>query len=153
MRTLIVAEFISLDGVIQGPGGPDEDPTGGFRFGGWVAPYADEATGQDVEDLHSRPFELLLGRRTYDIWATYWPNVGTDSAGSAIADLFNRVPKYVATHRPATLAWQNSHALQGALADAVRASSTPGRVLITRYVRTGEVRTGTFDEVDVPEET
>ena len=121
MRTLIVAEFISLDGVIQGPGGPDEDPTGGFRFGGWVAPYADEATGQDVEDLHSRPFELLLGRRTYDIWAAYWPHVGTDSANGVIADLFNRVPKHVATHRPATLAWQNSHALQGALADAVRA--------------------------------
>ena len=55
MRTLIVAEFISLDGVIQGPGGPDEDPAGGFRFGGWVAPYADEATSRDVEDLHSGP--------------------------------------------------------------------------------------------------
>ena len=213
MRTLIVAEFISLDGVIQGPGGPEEDSGDGFRFGGWVVPYADEITGRDVEDLHSRPFELLLGRRTYDIWAAYWPFVAEDSPSNAIAEVFNRVPKHVATHKPATLSWQNSHALEGALGTAVaelkqrsganllvwgsgdmvhqllaaglvdelrlqihpvvlgrgkrlfddkaeasafnlvHSSSTTGGVLITRYVRTGEVQTGTFDEVDVPEET
>ena len=213
MRTLTVAEFISLDGVIQAPGGPAEDPTGGFRFGGWVTPYADEVTGHDVEDLHARPFELLPGRNTYDIWAAYWPHVPRDSASGAIGDLFSSVPKHVATHRPATLVWQNSHALQGDLVRAIRSlknqeganlltwgsgdmvhqllaaglvdelrlqihpvvlgrgkrlfddkaeasaftlvhsSSTPGGVLITRYVRTGEVRTGRFDEVDVPEET
>ena len=96
MRKLIVAEQISLDGVIQAPGGPEEDSSGDFRLGGWVVPYADEAIGQAVQDLLSQPFALLLGRRTYDIWAAYWPHV---RAGHAIADLFNSVPKHVATHR------------------------------------------------------
>src|SRR5258705_11000927 len=76
MRKLIVAEFISLDGVIQAPGGPDEDPSGEFRFGGWQVPYNDEAIGRAVLDLFSQPFELLLGHRTYDIWAAYWPRIG-----------------------------------------------------------------------------
>jgi dihydrofolate reductase len=75
MRKLIVAEHISLDGIIQAPGGPKEDPSDGFRFGGWTVPYADKAIGQAVQDLLSQPFELLLGRRTYDIWAAYWPRV------------------------------------------------------------------------------
>ena len=208
MRKLIVAEQISLDGVIQSPGGPKEDPGGNFRLGGWVVPYADEIIGQLLQDLFSQPFELLLGRRTYEIFAAYWPRVRADSASHAIADLFNSVPKHVATHRSDTLDWQNSHALEGDLADAIRAlkhqdganlltwgsgdmvgqllaaglvdelrlliypvvlargkrlfgnnaqvsaftlahsTSTPGGVLITRYVRSGEVRTGTFEEVE-----
>src|SRR5262245_13973517 len=118
MRKLIVAEQISLDGVIQAPGGPEEDPSDGFRLGGWVVPYADERIGQAVQEGLSQPFELLLGRRTYDIWAAYWPHV---RAGHAIADRFNSVPKHVATHRPDTLDWQNTHALKGDLAGAVRA--------------------------------
>ena len=73
MRKLIVAEQISLDGVIQSPGGPEEDPSGDFRLGGWVVPYADELIGQALQDLLSQPFELLLGRRTYEIFAAYWP--------------------------------------------------------------------------------
>jgi dihydrofolate reductase len=121
MRKLIVAEHISLDGIIQAPGGPKEDPSGDFRLGGWTVPYADKAIGQAVQDLLSQPFELLLGRRTYDIWAAYWPRVRADSASQAIADLFNSVPKHVATHRSDTLDWQNSHALKGDLADAIRA--------------------------------
>jgi dihydrofolate reductase len=121
MRKLIVAEFISLDGVIQAPGGPDEDPSGGFRFGGWQAPYQDDAVGGAVMDLFSQPFELLLGRRTYDIWAAFWPHVGADSPSHSIAAAFNRVRKHVATHRPDTLDWQNSHAIQGGLVDGVRA--------------------------------
>src|SRR5262249_19140074 len=205
MRKLIVAEHISLDGVIQAPGGPKEDPSGDFRLGGWIVPYADEFIGQALQELFSQPFELLLGRRTYDIWAAYWPHV---QAGNAIADRFNSVPKHVATHRSDTLDWQNSHALKGDLTDAIRAlkhqdganlltwgsgdmvrqllaaglvdelrlliypvvlgrgkrlfgdnaqvsaftlahsTSTPGGVLITRYVRSGEVRTGTFEDVE-----
>src|SRR5262245_55523617 len=97
MRKLIVAEQISLDGVIQSPGGPKEDPSGDFRLGGWVAPYADEVIGQALQGLLSQPFELLLGRRTYEIFAAYWPHVRADSASHAIADLFNSVPKQVAT--------------------------------------------------------
>src|SRR5215831_19659497 len=121
MRTLIVAEQISLDGVIQSPGGPEEDRSGDFRLGGWVVPYYDEVIGQALQDLLSQPFELLLGRRTYDIFAAYWPRVRAESASHAIADLFNRVPKHVATHRPDTLDWQNSHALEGDFAGAMRA--------------------------------
>lgn len=118
MRKLIVAEHISLDGVMQAPGGPEEDPSGGFRLGGWITPYADKGIGQALQDLFAQPFELLLGRRTYDIWAAYWPRV---PAGNFIADLFNSVPKHVATHRADTLDWQNSHALKGDLVDAIRA--------------------------------
>lgn len=118
MRKLIVAEHISLDGVVQAPGGPEEDRSGDFRLGGWTVPYADEAIGQELQDMFSQPFELLLGRRTYEIWAAYWPHV---RAGHAIGDLFNSVPKHVATHRSDTLEWQNSHALKGDLVDAIRA--------------------------------
>jgi dihydrofolate reductase len=120
MRKLIVAEQISLDGVIQSPGDPEEDPSGAFHLGGWVVPYADEVIGQALQDLLSQPFELLLGRRTYDIFAAYWPRVRADSARYAIANLFNSVPKYVATHRSDTLDWQNSRALEGDLAEAIR---------------------------------
>ena len=118
MRKLIVAEHISLDGVIQAPGAPKEDPSGDFRLGGWTAPYFDDAIGETIEELFSQPFELLLGRRTYDIWAAYWPNV---RAGNPIADKFNSVPKHVATHRADSLKWQNSHALKGDIVNAVRA--------------------------------
>lgn len=126
MRKLIVAEHISLDGVIQSPGGPEEDPSGGFRLGGWIAPYADAAIAQELRDLFSQPFELLLGRRTYDIWAAYWPRVPVDSGSRGIADLFNSVAKYVATHRSDPLGWQNSQALKGSLADAIRALKQQG---------------------------
>ncbi|SAK52261.1 hypothetical protein AWB76_01684 [Caballeronia temeraria] len=208
MRKLIVSTFISLDGVIQAPGGPREDPSGGFRFGGWIVPFADEAIGQHVQSLLAQPFELLLGRNTYDIFASHWPDVPADSKSRAIADVFNRVPKHVATHLSAGLDWQNSRALEGDLADAVRAlkeeegaglltfgsgdmvrqllaaglvdelcllifpvmlgrgkrlfaddaqvsaftlahsTRTPGGVLITRYARGGEVRTGSFEDAD-----
>jgi dihydrofolate reductase len=120
MAKLIVAEQISLDGVIQSPGGPEEDPSGDFRLGGWVAPFADDVIVQALHDLLSRPFELLLGRRTYDIFAAYWPHVGANSGGHPIAERFNSVPKHVATHRSDSLDWQNSHALEGDLAGAIR---------------------------------
>jgi dihydrofolate reductase len=120
MRQLIVSTFISLDGVMQSPGRPEEDPSGDFRLGGWMVPYADEAIGRNLQELLSQPFELLLGRCTYDIFAAYWPQVPADSGNHTIADLFNSVPKHVATHRPGTLQWQNSHALEGDLADAIR---------------------------------
>lgn len=121
MRKLIVAEHISLDGVIQAPGGPKEDPSGDFRLGGWEVPYDDDAIGEFVKELMAPPFELLLGHLTYEIWARYWPNVPVDSFARPIADLFNSVPKYVATRRPESLTWNNSHALKGDVADAVRA--------------------------------
>jgi dihydrofolate reductase len=120
MRKLTVSAFISLDGVIQAPGGPREDLSGDFRLGGWIVPYGDEAIGGYVQELLSKPFELLLGRCTYDIFAAHWPQVPAGSPSRGIADLFNSVRKHVATHRPKTLEWQNSHALEGGLADALR---------------------------------
>lgn len=132
MRKLIVAEHISLDGVIQGPGGPEEDPGGRFKLGGWSAPFDDEAIGRFVEELHAPPFELLLGRVTYDIWAAYWPKVPSDAPHGAIADAFNGTAKHVATHRPDSLGWKNSHALKGEPAAAVAAlKKTKGPDLLT----------------------
>lgn len=115
MRRIVTAAFVSLDGVMQAPGGPQEDPSGGFRHGGWTFPYFDEAVGAAIGEGFAQGFDLLLGRRTYDIFAAHWPHVATDPAaptydeGSAgIAATFNAVTKYVATHAPDTLSWENS---------------------------------------------
>lgn len=115
MRKLTAAVFLSLDGVMQGPGGPDEDPTGGFRFGGWTAPFDDESNGRIMGPLFEGEHDLLLGRRTYDIFAAYWPYHQDIPVGAT----FQRVNKYVATHSDAPLEWDNSCRLQGDLASAV----------------------------------
>ncbi|MBD9477668.1 dihydrofolate reductase family protein [Pseudoxanthomonas sp. PXM02] len=119
MSRLIVAVMVSLDGVIQAPGGPEEDTSGGFAHGGWVWPFAGEDEAMD--GLFAQPFSLLLGRRTYDIFAGYWPQVSSDAPHGGIADAFNGTTKYVATHHPDTLAWQHSHALGADIVSAVRA--------------------------------
>jgi dihydrofolate reductase len=106
MRRIIDSTFISLDGVMQAPGGPEEDPVGGFALGGWTFPHFDAALGGAMGEIFSRPFDLLLGRKTYDIFAAHWPNV-TDP-NDPIAGLFNRVTKYVASRGNPKLAWQNS---------------------------------------------
>lgn len=97
MRKIIVGAFVSLDGIMQAPGGPHEDPVGGFDHGGWAAPYFDETMGQAVDEMFSRPFDLLLGRKTYDIFAAHWPYAGPDDP---IGPLFDRITKYVATRNP-----------------------------------------------------
>ncbi|MER9848745.1 dihydrofolate reductase family protein [Mesorhizobium sp. M0106] len=107
MRKIIAATFVSLDGVMQAPGGPQEDPVGGFKFGGWTFHYWDDVMGAEMGETFSKPFALLLGRRTYDIFAAHWPYQKNDP----IADSFNAVTKYVATHRPDSLSWQNSQPL------------------------------------------
>ena len=109
MRRIIVATFTSLDGVMQAPGGPQEDPTGGFSLGGWTAPYFDEALGASLGEIFGRPFDLLLGRKTYEIFAGHWPYV-TDP-NDPIASVFNRITKYVASRSTPTLSWQNSQLL------------------------------------------
>ncbi|WP_213603826.1 dihydrofolate reductase family protein [Pseudoxanthomonas japonensis] len=119
MRRLIAAVMVSLDGVMQAPGGPDEDTSGGFAHGGWVWPYAGEDEAMD--GLFAQPFALLLGRRTYDIFAGYWPHVRSDAPHGGIADAFNGAAKYVATHHPDSLGWQHSHALGADVVSAVRA--------------------------------
>jgi dihydrofolate reductase len=115
MRKVIVSEFVSLDGVMQAPGGPDEDPTGGFELGGWTFNYWDEMMNQAMGEGMKSPFDLLLGRKTYDIFAAHWPNAGDNP----VAKLFNAATKYVATSKPGPLAWQNSRALAGDAAEAV----------------------------------
>jgi len=106
MRRIVVATFTSLDGVMQAPGGPAEDPTGGFAFGGWTFPHFDQQLGAAMGEIFGRPFDLLLGRKTYDIFAAHWPYV-TDP-NNPIAGLFNRVTKYVASRARPAFAWQNS---------------------------------------------
>ena len=128
MRKLIVAAFVSLDGVMQAPGGPEEDPTGDFKFGGWTVPYSDETIDQAIGASMAKPFELLLGRKTWEIFARYWPHVQTDQAGegyserdAAIARLFNSVTKHVATRsKGRKLDWQNSRSLGSDVPAAVR---------------------------------
>lgn len=111
--------FSTLDGVAQAPGGPDEDPEGGFAFGGWQAPLIDEVDGEQIDAGMHGMDALLLGRRTYDIFAGYWPRAeqGTDSD---VARLFNRLPKYVASRRPQQLEWAGSTQLGPDVAAAVR---------------------------------
>ena len=106
MRRIVVATFVSLDGIMQAPGGPQEDPTGGFTLGGWTAPHFDAALGGAMGEIFGRPFDLLLGRKTYDIFAAHWPYV-TDP-NDPIAGLFNRITKYVASRTEPALSWQNS---------------------------------------------
>jgi dihydrofolate reductase len=106
MRRIIGAAFISLDGVIQGPGGPSEDPTGGFSYSGWLPPVGDDAIDARIGETFGRPFDLLLGRRTYDIFAAYWPYAPDEMA--EIRDPFDVCTKYVVTHSDRPLEWQNS---------------------------------------------
>jgi len=113
MRKLTGAMFISLDGVMQAPGGPEEDPTSDFPLGGWVQPFwADMAP---FEQLIMGEYDLLLGKRTYDIFAAYWP----DNRDNPIGEKFQRIDKYVLTHSDAPLEWENSHKLAGDTAAAV----------------------------------
>jgi dihydrofolate reductase len=106
MRKIIVLSFISLDGVMQAPGGPDEDTSGGFRYGGWTVPHFDETLGEVMDEQIQPPFDLLLGRKTYDIFASYWPH--QDEATSSIAKVFNAAKKYVVSGQSFTPEWHNS---------------------------------------------
>jgi dihydrofolate reductase len=134
MRKIIVGAFISLDGVMQAPGGPEEDRTGGFEYGGWVAGYFDDVVGAAMGEIFSIPYDLLLGRRTYDIFAAHWPRITDPSQPDyAIAEQFNRTTKYVATHRPESLAWKNSRALGPDPVAALRAlKQQDGPALLTQ---------------------
>jgi dihydrofolate reductase len=111
MRKLIVLSFITLDGVVQAPGGAEEDPTGGFTYGGWTVPYFDDFLGKTMVEQMSRPFDLLLGRKTYEIFAAYWPYQKTE--GDPIAAGINTAKKYVASTTPLKPGWSNSTLLSG----------------------------------------
>jgi dihydrofolate reductase len=117
MPKLIVQTFLTLDGVMQAPGGPGEDDSGGFAHGGWSVNYWDERMGQVMDQALSNPFAMVLGRRTYDIMAAYWPHA-SEAEG---AKVFNDAAKYVASRGPRRLAWSNSVLLEGDAADAIAA--------------------------------
>jgi len=110
MRRLIVLSFITLDGVMQAPGGPEEDPSGGFKYGGWTVGYFDDFGGSVMVEQMGHPFDLLLGRRTYDIFAGYWPKAPADDP---IAQGINTATKYVVSHRPVNLDWKTSVLIDG----------------------------------------
>jgi dihydrofolate reductase len=128
MRKIIGAAFVSLDGVMQAPGGPSEDWTGGFTHGGWLPALFDDATGETIDAVFKQPFDLLLGRKTYDIFAAYWPYAEGDS--KAMGEMFDRIGKYVVTRGHATLDWQTSYRVADikALAD-LKQSDGPDLVI------------------------
>ena len=113
MRKVIVLEHISLDGVIQAPGGPEEDTSGGFAYGGWIAPYSDAVLGSALRKQMNKPFDLLLGRKTFDIWAPYWPQHADTWPG------VNTATKYVASNTMTSHEWQPSVFLSGDIAKKV----------------------------------
>jgi dihydrofolate reductase len=115
MRKLTGAVFQSLDGVMQAPGGPDEDPTSGFKYGGWSFHYWDESLEEPFGEIINADYDLLLGKRTYDIFAAYWPHNQEMDIGAR----FQRINKYVLTHSDEPLDWEHSHKLSGDTAEAV----------------------------------
>jgi dihydrofolate reductase len=114
MRKLVINTFASLDGVMQAPGGPEEDPTGGFELGGWSVPFWDDRMGQAMTEFMGKPFDLILGRKTYEIFAAHWPH--NDEPGAAE---LNRATKYVASRTLDRLDWENSTLLEGDVGEAV----------------------------------
>ena len=117
-RRLIAPVFLSLDGVMQGGGGPEEDRTGGFRYGGWTVPLSDDSMNPVMEKIYNQPeYDLLLAKRTYEIFSSYWPYNQEDPIGAK----FQRIHKYVLTHSNKALTWAKSHPLSGDTAEAVAA--------------------------------
>lgn len=126
MRPLALLTFVSLDGVMQAPGMPDEDRSGGFARGGWATPWWDSVMAQVGRTAMAAPYDMLFGRQTYDLFAGFWP----DAPASPAAARMNAARKYVATSDPGTLAWANSTALAGDIATAVAAlKQTEGPLL------------------------
>jgi dihydrofolate reductase len=117
MRKLIVNEFVTLDGVVQAPGGPGEDDSDGFAFGGWSFHFWDDLMGQKMGETMAVPFDLVLGRRTYDIFAAYWPTAPDEAGGKPLND----ATKYVASRGRPSLTWDRSVQIEGDVADGVRA--------------------------------
>jgi len=114
MRKIIVLTFLSLDGVMQGPGGPTEDPSGNFTLGGWTVPYFDEFLGQVMTEQMAQPFDLLLGRKTFEIFASYWPSHEEQGAG------INKATKYVASNTLTSHDWQKSVFLSGNVPEEIK---------------------------------
>jgi dihydrofolate reductase len=117
MRNLIVNTFMTLDGVMQAPGGPQEDESGGFAYGGWSVNYWDDKMSEIMNDATSKPFAMVLGRKTYDIMAAYWPTAPEEAGGK----VYNDATKYVASRSDRSLEWANSMQIDGDAADGLAA--------------------------------
>jgi len=132
MRRIIVGAMVSMDGVMQAPGGPWEDPISGFQFGGWVMPYFDQAFGEEIDRLFKERFDLLLGRKTYEIFAAYWPYYDQGAAHGGIARLFNGINKYaVSRSGEVDTSWARSVLLRD-IADVKRLRGEDGPNLVTQ---------------------
>lgn len=116
MRKIIVLSFITLDGVMQAPGGPKEDPSGGFKYGGWTFPLFDETAGEWMDEQLSRDFDALLGRKTYDIFASYWPKPENKDNWPGI----NQATKYVVSHQDLNLTWKNSILINEGIVEKIK---------------------------------
>ncbi len=132
MRKIVVGAQVSMDGVMQAPGGPTEDPTKGFRFGGWAMPYFNGEFGEEIQRVFKEKFDLLLGRKTYEIFAAYWPYYAEDAAHGAIASLFNEIKKYVVSHSgDVDTSWAGSVRLRD-IAEVKRLKEEDGPSLVTQ---------------------
>jgi dihydrofolate reductase len=132
MRKIIVGAMVSMDGVMQAPGGPTEDPTEGFKFGGWVMPYFNQEFGEEIDRLFGENFDLLLGRKTYEIFAAYWPYYDENASDGGIAKLFNKIRKYVVSRSgEVDTGWQRSLLLRD-IADVKRLKQEDGPNLVTQ---------------------
>ena len=132
MRRIIVGAQLSMDGVMQAPGGPSEDPTKGFKFGGWAMPYFDDEAGAEIDRLFEEKFDLLLGRKTYEIFAAYWPYYDEEAPAGSIAKLFNQIKKYVVSRSgEVDTSWAGSVLLRD-VADVKRLRQEDGPNLVTQ---------------------
>src|SRR6266550_9348700 len=132
MRKIIVGVQVSMDGVMQAPGGPTEDPTRGFKFGGWMMPLIDQEFGEEIDRLFKEKFDLLLGRKTYEIFAAYWPYYKEDAPAGGIAKLFKQIKKYVVSSTgEVDTSWAGSVLLRD-ISDVKRLKQEDGRNLVTQ---------------------
>ena len=132
MRKITVGAMVSMDGVMQAPGGPTEDPTRGFQFGGWVMPYFDQVFGEAIDGLFRQNFDLLLGRKTYEIFAAHWPDYDENGSDGGIAKLFNAIKKYaVSRFGDVDTSWQGSVLLRD-IADVKRLKQEDGPNFVTQ---------------------
>jgi len=132
MRKIIVGAQVSMDGVMQAPGSPWEDPTRGFTFGGWVMPYFDDVFGEEIDRVFAESCDLLLGRKTYEIFAGYWPYYDETGSAGRIATLFKRIKKYVVTRSgDVDTSWQGSVLLRD-IAEVERLRAADGPNLVTQ---------------------
>ncbi|HEY2259312.1 MAG TPA: dihydrofolate reductase family protein [Solirubrobacteraceae bacterium] len=119
MRKLVVTTFVTVDGVMQSPGAPEEDPSNGFELGGWLVPFADEDMGRQMVEWFSHAEDFLLGARTYEIFAAYWPHAPTEQ--DPIAKALNTLPRHVASRTLGHVDWEGTHLIEGDVAEGVAA--------------------------------